>query len=143
MIAGEWTDEEAAKRSIPIVGDCVAEYIKHGGGGKFIFFGANVAHCEEARKQFLAAGVKVELYTYMTPEDDRREMLKELRKPDSTIRGLLSVAALSKGFDLADIEVIIIARPLKSSRVGKFTKRFRRLLSPGPAVCAARPNKKV
>jgi superfamily II DNA or RNA helicase len=42
-------------------------------------------------------------------------MVQEFRKPDSNIRGLVSVSALSKGFDVADVEVIIMARPLKSS----------------------------
>jgi hypothetical protein len=42
-------------------------------------------------------------------------MVEEFRKPDSYIRGLISVAALSKGFDVSDCGVIIMARPLRSS----------------------------
>lgn len=115
IVAGEWTDDAAAERAMPIVGDCVAEYLKHGEGKKFICFGVNVAHCEEMQKQMLAAGVQCALYTYRTGDDERTEMVAEFRKPDSYIRGLISVAALSKGFDVSDVEVIIMARPLKSS----------------------------
>lgn len=115
VTAGEWTDSEAAERAMPIVGDCVAEYLKHGDGRKFIAFGATVAHCEEIQRQFIAAGVVCDLYTYHTGEDARADMVKEFRKPDSSIRGLISVAALSKGFDVADVGCIIMARPLKSS----------------------------
>lgn len=115
VVAGEWTDSEAAERAMPIVGDCVAEYLKHGESRKFIAFGANVAHCEEIQRQFMAAGVLVELYTYRTGDEARAEMVTEFRKPDSTIRGLVSVAALSKGFDVSDVACIIMARPLKSS----------------------------
>lgn len=115
ITAGEWSDNEAAARAMPIVGDCVAEYLKHGEGRKFIAFGANVAHCEEIQRQFLAAGVVVELYTYRTGEDARKDMVTEFRKPDSSIRGLVSVAALSKGFDVSDVGCIIMARPLRSS----------------------------
>jgi type I site-specific restriction endonuclease len=115
VVAGEWTDDEAAKRSMPIIGDCVAEYLKHGDGKKFIAFGCNVAHCEEMQRQFQAAGVQCELYTYRTGDDARTQMVEEFRKPDSYIRGLISVAALSKGFDVPDVEVIILARPLRSS----------------------------
>lgn len=115
VVAGEWTDDAAAERAMPIIGDCVAEYLKHGENKKFIAFGVNVAHCEEMQRQFLAAGVQCALYTYRTGDDARTEMVKEFRKPDSYIRGLISVAALSKGFDVADVEVIIMARPLKSS----------------------------
>jgi hypothetical protein len=42
-------------------------------------------------------------------------MVTEFKKPDSNIRGLISVAALSKGFDVADVGCIIMARPLRSS----------------------------
>ena len=115
VVAGEWTDDEAASRAMPIIGDCVQEYLKHGDGKKFIAFGVNVAHCEALQRQFLAAGVHCSLYTYRTGDDERTEMVREFRKPDSYIRGLISVAALSKGFDVSDVGVIIMCRPLKSS----------------------------
>ena len=115
VVAGEWTDDVAAERAMPIVGDCVAEYLKHGEGKKFIAFGVNVAHCEEIQRQMMAAGVQCSLYTYRTGDDERTEMVAEFRKPDSYIRGLISVAALAKGFDVPDVEVIIMCRPLKSS----------------------------
>lgn len=115
VVAGEWTEDEAAKRAIPIVGDCVAEYLKHGDGKKFIAFGVNVAHCAELQRQFMAAGVQCAMYTYRTSDEERRLLLEEYQKPDSFVRGLISVSALAKGFDVADVEVIIMARPLRSS----------------------------
>lgn len=115
VVAGEWTDDEAAKRSMPIVGDAVAEYLKHGDGAKFIAFGCNVAHCEELRRQFFAAGICCDLYTYRTTDTERTTILREFRKPDSSIRGLISVAALSKGFDAPDVGCIIMCRPLRKS----------------------------
>lgn len=115
VVAGEWTDAEAAERSMPIVGDCVAEYLKHGNGKKFIAFGCNVAHCEALKDQFLAAGILCDLYTYKQDDEYRDELVTEFRKPNSTVRGLISVSALAKGFDVADIGVVIMARPLRSS----------------------------
>ena len=41
--------------------------------------------------------------------------MQEFRKPDSNIRGLLSVEALTRGFDVTDIEVLILARPLRKA----------------------------
>ncbi|MGG7603521.1 DEAD/DEAH box helicase family protein [Massilia sp. BKSP1R2A-1] len=113
--AGEWTDKDAAERSMPIIGDCVEEYLRHAAGKKFIAFGCNVEHCEEMQRQFAAAGVVSELYTYRTDDAARDPLVEEFRKPDSSVRGLISVSALSKGFDVSDVEVIIMARPLKSS----------------------------
>jgi len=115
VVAGEWSDSEATERSMPIVGDCVAEYLKHGEGKKFIAFGCTIVHCEELQRQFLAAGVMCELYVHGTPDSARTEMVREFKKPDSYIRGLISVSALAKGFDVSDVEVIIMARPLKKS----------------------------
>lgn len=113
--AGEWTDAERESRSMPIVGDCVAEYLKHAPGKKFICFGSTVAHCEELQRQFLAAGVQTGLYTYLGRGEERAEMVDEFRRPGSYLSGLISVAALAKGFDVPSVECVIVARPLRSS----------------------------
>lgn len=63
-------------------------------------------------------------------------MLKEFRKPDSEIRWLISVAALSRGFDVPDVTVIIMCRPLKSS-FSEFVQIIKRGLRayPGKRDC--------
>lgn len=114
-VAGEWSDDVAAERSMPIVGDCVAEYLKHGDGKKAICFGCTVAHCEELQRQFLAAGVQAAVYCYHTGDEERKRMLAEYRKPDSFLRVLISVAALARGFDVPNVHVVILARPLRKS----------------------------
>lgn len=117
VVAGEWTDTECSSRALKIVGDAVAEYLKHANGKKFIAFGCDVNHCRELQRQFMGSGIQCELYTYMTGDEERAEMLREFRKPESFIRGLISVAALSKGFDAPDVEAIIMCRPLRSSLI--------------------------
>lgn len=111
--AGEWTDHAAAERGMAVVGDLVTEYLKHAHGRKFIAFGATVAHCEEIQRQFMAVGVACEVCSYRTPDEARAAMTAEFRKPDSGIRGLISVAALAKGFDIPDVGCVILARPLR------------------------------
>lgn len=112
---GEWEEEETSKRAVKIIGDVVREYQTHGEGRKFIGFGVDVAHCEALHRQFLGAGINVSLYTYLTDDYERSLMLHEFRKPDSAIRGLISVSALSRGFDVPDVACIIMCRPLKAS----------------------------
>jgi len=131
VVAGEWTDKEASARAMPIIGDCVAEYEKHGNGGKFIAFGVDVAHCAEMRRQFLAAGIICELHTYQTPDRERDEHMTEFRKSDSYIRGLISVSALSRGLDVPDVSVVIMCRPLRSS-FAEFLQIIGRGLRPYP-----------
>ncbi len=118
VVAGEWTDEEASKRSVKIVGDVVAEYQARASYRKAICFGVDVAHCEEIQRQFLSAGINAQLYTYLTPPEERDNLIGEhgeFRKADSAVRVLISVAALSRGFDVPDVGCIIMCRPLKAS----------------------------
>jgi len=112
---GEWAEGETAKRAMPIIGDIVTEYLRHGEGKKFIAFGVNVAHCEELQRQFLEAGIVCGLYTYRTSDEERAGMIEDFQEPDSHLRGLISVAALAKGFDNPSVEVVIMARPLRAS----------------------------
>ncbi len=131
VVAGEWTDDECSKRAMAIIGDCVAEYLKHGEGKKFIAFGVDVNHCEEMQKQFLSAGVICELHTYKTVDSEREAHMTEFRKPDSYIRGLISVSALSRGLDVPDVSVVIMCRPLRSS-LSEFIQIIGRGLRPYP-----------
>ena len=112
---GEWDEREASGKALEVVGDVVAEYLKHGGSRKFICSGVDVAHVEELQRQFLAAGINVATYTYKDGEEDRNDTLGEFRKPDSNIRGLITVTAASRGFDVADLSCVIMARPLRKS----------------------------
>jgi hypothetical protein len=117
---------------MPIVGDCVREYLDKASDKKFIAFGVNVAHSEEIQRQFLAAGVPTGLYTYRTGTPERAEMIAEFRKPDSYLRGLISVSALAKGFDVEDVGCIIMARPLRKS-LAEHVQIFGRGLRKDPA----------
>lgn len=112
---GEWSDGEAAKRSMPIVGDLVKEYLKHAAGRKFIAFGATVAHCEEIQRQMQQAGVVCGLYTHHTNDTERQQLLEDFAGKNSYLQGLISVAALAKGFDNPAVECVIVARPLRKS----------------------------
>lgn len=112
---GEWDDKEASSKALEVVGDVVAEYLKHGDGRKFICSAVDTAHVAELANQFQSAGVNVATYTYKDSEDDRAEVTTEFRKPDSAIRGLITVTAASRGFDIPDVSCIIMARPLRKS----------------------------
>lgn len=115
IVAGEFELEETGKRVLQVVGDVVAEYRRHGQGRKFICSAVNTAHVMELQRQFLAAGVNVATYTYKDLDEDRVETVTEFRRADSTIRGLITVTAASKGFDVPDIGCVIMARPLRKS----------------------------
>lgn len=112
---GEWTDRAAAERGMGIVGDVVSEWAMHGEGRKTICFGATIDHCEELCRQFNEAGIMAALFTSRTTPTERESLLSEYRKPDSSLRVLISVEALAKGFDVPDVGCVIDARPLRKS----------------------------
>lgn len=115
VVAGEFDEQETSKRALEVVGDVVAEYLKHGEGRKFICSAVDTAHVEELHRQFMSSGIQCATYTYRDRDEDRAETVAEFRKPDSYIRGLITVTAASKGFDVPDIACVIMARPLRKS----------------------------
>ena len=112
---GEWSDEAAEQRGMEIIGDVVAEWIKHSQNRKTIVFGATIKHCEELCRQFNEIGVMAAVFTSNTLPTEREFLLKEYRKHDSSLRVLVSVEALAKGFDVPDVGCVVDCRPLRKS----------------------------
>lgn len=112
---GEFNQSQAQERALQVVGDVVQEYLARGEGRKFICSAVDTAHVMELQRQFLAAGINAATYTYKDRKDDRFDTVEEFRKTDSSIRGLITVTAASKGFDVQDISCVIMARPLRKS----------------------------
>lgn len=112
---GEWTDLAAQERGMEIVGNVVEEWTKHGESRKTICFGSTIQHCEAICRQFNEVGVMASLFTSETSEAERAQILAEFKKVDSSIRVLVSVEALAKGFDQKDVSCVIDCRPLRKS----------------------------
>lgn len=121
VVAGEWSEKEIEERGLEIIGDIVSEWQnkteKHFGGPvKTIVFSATVQHGEELCRQFRAAGYDFRQISYKDGGDDeRRAIIEEFRKPDSTIHGLISCEVFTKGFDVPDVLCGISARPYRKS----------------------------
>jgi superfamily II DNA or RNA helicase len=128
---GEWDEKETEKRALEVVGDVVHEYMRNGEGKQFIGFAASIAHAEELRRQFLAAGINVATYTANDQPEDRSEIVQEFKKPNSAVRGILSVEALTRGFDCPHVEVLIDARPLRKA-VHVFVQMLGRVMRTAP-----------
>lgn len=117
---GEWDERGLEQGGIKIVGDVVTEYIKrtterYGGSVKTICFSSTVAHGEEICRAFAQVGLNFQNISYHDDEDERRAKIAEFRKAGSLITGLVSCDALAKGFDVPDVKVCILCRPLRKS----------------------------
>lgn len=121
VIAGEWSEREIEERGSKIVGDVVAEWVDKtqrlfGGPAKTIVFSATVPHGDELCRQFQAAGFNFQQVSYKDGNDQsRRDLIEEFRRPNSSIHGLVSCEALTKGFDVPDVMVGVACRPYRKS----------------------------
>jgi superfamily II DNA or RNA helicase len=136
VVGGEFDVAETSRRASAVVGDCVAEYLRLGQDRKFICSAVDTAHVQELERQFMAAGIITRAYTYREGDVERAEVVEEFRRPDSSIRGLITVTAASKGFDVPDVGVVIMARPLRAS-LSEYIQLFGRGLRiyPGKSDC--------
>lgn len=134
--SGEWAGAKAEKQVLQVVGDVVQKYIEDGRDRKFIAFAWNIAHAEELCRQFLGAGINCATYTANDEPEDRHESVKEFERPDSSIRGLISVAALTRGFDNSAIELMIDARPLRKA-VHEYVQMLGRVMRGHPGKTCA------
>lgn len=112
---GEWTDQAAAHRGMEIIGDVISDWQKFAENRKTIVFGATIAHCQELARQFVEAGVMAACFTSETTATERAGVLAEYTKPDATLRVLISVEALAKGFDVPTVGCVVDCRPLRKS----------------------------
>lgn len=120
IVAGEFKKDELEIRGQRIVGDVVADYIKisnevFGGYRKTICFSCGIAHGADLATKFQEAGINAVQISSNDEDEYRAEVLAEFAKPDSSIKIVISVAILSRGFDQTDVEHVILARPLKKS----------------------------
>jgi DNA repair protein RadD len=133
---GEWDDQGLEREGIKIVGDVAAEYIKRstehfGKPEKAIVFSSTVAHGEEICRAMAGIGLNFQNISYRDDEDERRAKITEFRKPHSTVAGLVSCDALAKGFDVSDIKVCILCRPLRKSLTTRI-QQIGRVMRPAP-----------
>lgn len=112
---GEWTDAAAEERGMEIIGDVVTEWLKFGDNRKTIVFGSTIKHCKELSQAFVDQGVMAAVFTSETTSKERELLLNEYRKTDSSLRILISVEALAKGFDVPDVGCVVDCRPLRKS----------------------------
>lgn len=119
-VAGEWSAKEATARGVQITGDIVSEWVKKtheifGGPRKTIVFAAGVAHGADLQQKFGEAGYNFISISYKDDDEYKKQVIEDFSRPDTTINGLIATDILTKGFDVADVEIIISARPFTKS----------------------------
>lgn len=120
MSTGEWEPTEIEKRSTEIIGDLVDGWVgktelHYGGKVKTLVFSATVPHGDELCRQYQARGYNFQQLSYKDGERKKRDLIKEFRKHDSEVDGLVSCEVLGRGFDVPDVRCLVSARPYRKS----------------------------
>lgn len=119
-VAGEWSDKEVTTRGAKITGDIVAEWQTKtkeifGKPAKTIVFCAGIAHGADLADKFSQAGFNFIALSHKSDPTFRAEAIAEFAKADSCIHGLIATDLLTKGFDVADVSIMVSARPFSKS----------------------------
>jgi len=91
----------------------VSAYLQHTPGKRAIAFTPTVTHAEHLAETFRQAGVRAAAASDRTGMAERVRLIKAFRGGEIDV--LVNVGLYIEGFDVPDVEVIINARPTKSS----------------------------
>lgn len=136
-----WESDKLEKRALAVIGDVVTEYtrISHevwGGPRKTIVFSSGVQHGKELAQRFAEAGYNFLSISYQDDEETKKAILDDFARPDTSIQGLISTDILTRGFDVTDVEHVVLAQPLRKA-FSKFVQMIGRgaRSHPGKEFC--------
>jgi DNA repair protein RadD len=100
-----------------VIGDIVEHWRKHAFGEKTAAYGVDIAHANHVAESFKAAGFQWAYVDADTPDNERRQIWKDLDEPHSGLMGVASVGCISVGWDHPIVSCIIAARKTQSLRL--------------------------
>lgn len=124
---GEFKPAVAAKsvhQSKQIVGDVVAEYLKHARGRLGLTFAVDIPGALELAEAYRAAGVPAEVITGQTDPGYRDSLFEKFERRE--ILQIVNVGIAGEGTDIPGVEVVSMAAPTMSK--GWFDQMFGRVL---------------
>lgn len=141
--ASEWQAGDVASRSVPIIGNITAEWVKHahlyGDPRQFktFLFSPTVDYGEMLCEQFNKLGYRFEQISYRDNNQTKREkLLAELNDMGSDLCGIISVDALGRGTDVPNLRCVDMCRPFRKSFASHIQFLGRGLRSaPGKGPC--------
>jgi superfamily II DNA or RNA helicase len=104
----------------------VAAYKQNTPGLKALVFTASVEHARDVAEEFVARGVNAEWASGETPREERERIVREFRGEGIDV--LVNCGLYLEGFDVPSVQVILNARPTKSTTL--YTQITGRALRP-------------
>jgi DNA repair protein RadD len=114
VVAGDYHQGQlaAAMNTTTLVGDVVSHWLQHAGGRRTVVFATSIEHSVALAAQFRAQGVAAEHVDAGTPQAERDGMFSRFRSGETQL--LCNCFLASYGFDLPELDCIVLARPTKS-----------------------------
>ncbi|MGD0051736.1 MAG: DEAD/DEAH box helicase family protein [Vulcanimicrobiaceae bacterium] len=104
----------------------VMAYKQHTAGLKALVFTASVEHARDVAEEFVAHEIRAEWASGETPREDRERIVREFRADGIDV--LVNCGLYLEGFDVPAVQVILNARPTKSTTL--YTQITGRALRP-------------
>ena len=104
----------------------VAAYKQNTPGLKALVFTASVEHARDVAEEFVARGVNAEWASGETPREERERIVRDFRGDGIDV--LVNCGLYLEGFDVPSVQVILNARPTKSTTL--YTQITGRALRP-------------
>ena len=120
--------------STTLFGNIIAEWKQHAGNVRTVLFACTVKHSKAMADAFQNAGIAAEHVDAETPDTQRAAILDRLRIGETKI--VTNVNVITEGFDLPELECVILARPTLSTSL--YLQMVGRVLRPAPGKAAAR-----
>jgi superfamily II DNA or RNA helicase len=114
----------------------VASYKQHTPGLKALVFTASVEHARDVAEEFVANGVRAEWASGETPREEREQIVRGFRGDEIDV--LVNCGLYLEGFDVPSVQVILNARPTKSTTL--YTQITGRALRPVDEIAHALSN---
>jgi superfamily II DNA or RNA helicase len=113
-VAGDFHQGElaAAMNQSRLVGDAVEHWMQHAGGRRTVVFATSIEHSVALAAQFRDHGVVAEHVDAGTPQGERDSLFDRFRSGETQV--LTNCFLASYGFDLPELDCIVLARPTKS-----------------------------
>lgn len=95
-----------------LVADVVETWLAHAGGRRTAVFATSISHSAGLANKFRTHGVAAEHVDANTPTRERNAIFRRFR--DGTTQVLTNCTLASYGFDLPELDCVVLARPTKS-----------------------------
>lgn len=114
ITAGDYNQKDLADvmGGTQIVGDVVATWLARAGNRRTVVFAVNVGHSVALANEFRAHGVAAEHVDANTPYAERSAIFDRFRSGETQV--LTNCTLASYGFDLPELDCVVLARPTKS-----------------------------